>query len=416
MYWSQALSGSGVAFNAVARARRRESHSAMALVITLSLIVLLSAMIVSFYSYATANRKIENSRANQVKVEQLARSAGDYVVQKFMSEISVNSTATTTGSVTIYNPLSATYSVPLRTISSGIPATDTNFFNLIRQSISAADANASADSTGTASQNGRVVGTNRWNFTVLLGGTGFTGSAQLPCWINIHRTQGATNMISTNVIGRFAYNVYNIGNLLDINAAGHPGTVTATDSVGTVAGANLTVLGTSQTVIDTLINSFRNQGAGSYTNRVDALAQKGFMHSIATNSAGTVYMNNFFQSRQDLLRYAQTQQTELVSILPYLTVFSRSVNAPSWGPTKDFNVGYKYKSNADVSTRVNRFLPNVRFMKSGIVTHYDDDGRTSTYSANVGDQLIQRRFSLAKLKWLTHDGNQSPATAAADQA
>ena len=37
-------------------------------------------------------------------------------------------------------------------------------------------------------------------------------------------------------------------------------------------------------------------------------------------------------------------------------------------------------------------------------THYDDYGTPSTYTVNPGDPLVQRRFSLAKLPWITHAG------------
>ncbi|MEJ0001546.1 MAG: hypothetical protein WDO13_21885 [Verrucomicrobiota bacterium] len=40
-----------------------------------------------------------------------------------------------------------------------------------------------------------------------------------------------------------------------------------------------------------------------------------------------------FLSRQELIKYAQTQNANLVAALPYLTTFSRELNGPTWGPS-----------------------------------------------------------------------------------
>ncbi len=383
--------------------RRR---SGVALIMTLGMIVLVTIMIMAFYSYATATAKIENSRAEQVKTEQLAQSALSYVSHQFLQEIQTTSTTFTNNGIVIFQPTSGINLSPLRLMSPGVLPTDARFFNLTRQSVSTADANASADNTATPSQNGRVLGATRWNFPVLAAGGGFSGANQLPNWIYIGKTTGITNAASPTAIGRFAYNAYNIGNLLDLNVAGYPTGTTAAQIKSTVAGADLTQLGISQAAIDSLVTRFRNAGVNNYSNQVSTFSRNGFLSAIATNSVGKIMTNNYFLNRQDLLRYAQTQNTGLTNSLPYLTAFSRSVNAPSWGPTTT-TVTYPYQSKANTSGSTNRFLPNVRFTSSSTIPHYQDNGTSVSYAVQIDSPLLTHRFSLSKLAWLTHTG---PAT------
>jgi len=439
--WSSGAVRPKGSLRSIGRRGAVESRTSMALILTLAMIVLITVLIVAFYTYATANREIENSRASQVKAEQLARSGLDYVTANFIQEITTNSYSTSliTNGVTIYRPINSTNIVPIRTINSSLSG-NTNFYNLIRQSISAADANASSDGTATPSENGRLVSMNRWNAPVLNVGSGFTTTSQLPNWIYVNKTTGiatVTTANSTGVIGRFAYNVYDISGLLDANVAGFPSNV-ATSSMtassvmkttpagqGTVAGADLTVLGASQSAVDMLRTNFcAPNGDPNYTNQVWAAAQNGFLSNITTYTnyaTGTVsnYTNSLFINRQDLLRYVQTTNTALANALPYLTAFSRTLNAPSWGPTINAGTGYNYQSIEDATTSTNRFIPNVRYYQltdstgpsqtPQFYTHYNDDGTYTTNFVNAGDPLIQRRFSLAKLAWLTASGPNTNA-------
>jgi len=143
----------------------------MALVVCLALIVLVTAAVLAFFARATSNRIVEASRSNRVEVEQLAKTAGDYVISGFLRETT--------------NTLSASNAVPQRLLPAAF-APATNFANLIRRSVNettasgVGEANASTDSTATASRNGRTVGMNRWNAPMLLLGGGFNATNQLP--------------------------------------------------------------------------------------------------------------------------------------------------------------------------------------------------------------------------------------------
>ena len=72
----------------------------MALVITLSLIVLVTIAVMAFFARATSNRLIEASRSNAVLADQLGKTGADYVTSIFLQEIVANSTASTNYGIT----------------------------------------------------------------------------------------------------------------------------------------------------------------------------------------------------------------------------------------------------------------------------------------------------------------------------
>ncbi len=226
---------------------------------------------------------------------------------------------------------------------------------------------------------------------------------------------------------------------------------------------------TAQSVIDNLIN-WRNAGGiananSSYGSGTSAgIAYLGAVFNYSLNgflqfqsSTLTSVSDSPFLERQDLINYfakidsnINTSSATYSQALPYLGTFSRAVNAPSWWPEYDAvnfptYIGYsnmssamsqtsRYNSNAEVSTaspfsstypNPNRDIPNVRFQNSCTVTHYLDnatttnpDGTSSAYVVNAGDPLIQRRFSLSKINWLSQSwaGQADPGTTSATYA
>ena len=268
---------------------------------------------------------------------------------------------------------------------------------------------------------------------------------------NIKPSNNLTN--TAPVIGRYAYAVYNEGALLDVNvagalsAAGNAATyatnvvVPSTNNPALIAGsepaksylayADLTQLpglsGAQTTVIDPLI-TWRN-GSTSFSG---SAASTNFFQMVY-NGASTGYLN--FQtndspilSRQDLINYfakIDSSGTTYSQALPYLGTFSRAVTAPSWTAQMDSvnlpgyygmsaftnTAGYgspvPYKTG-QTSTSANRDVPNVRYPTGTpagtLITHYDDFGNATTYTVSPGNLLVQHRFSLAKLAWLTYKG------------
>lgn len=320
----------------ILRSRQRKGEEGVSLVLTLTLIVLVTFASVAFFSRTAANSSIENARVGQIYTEQISESGVDHVLSLFLSEITGNSILVSNGSSPNYLPASNAAMVPSRSVCQASMLTDTNFANLIRQSVAgAADSAVSTHSSGTPSRDGRVVDTNRWTAPYLITG-GFGSTNQLPSWIYVNRDGTITDVPSANAIGRFAYNAYDIGGLLDANAAGAPsGSSSSQMSVlkGTQAGADLTrIAGMSQAAVDSLV-AFRNPqstNATAYADYVPGAAAKGYLEAVVTNASGTGTTTNvFFASRQDLIRYAQNQNTAVTNALPYLTHFSRELARPS---------------------------------------------------------------------------------------
>jgi len=132
----------------------RNSRSGMALVITLCLIVLVTMAAVAFFTRATGNRTVEASRVNQTLAAQVTESGADYAVGRLLLEIATNSTAITNNGTVIYYATNPASALPRRLLSAGVSTNDTNYVNLVRQSVpnNSADINASSDNTATPSK------------------------------------------------------------------------------------------------------------------------------------------------------------------------------------------------------------------------------------------------------------------------
>ncbi|HEY8965652.1 MAG TPA: hypothetical protein VIM58_04360, partial [Candidatus Methylacidiphilales bacterium] len=229
------------------------------------------------------------------------------------------------------------------------------------------------------------------------------------------------------VIGRFAYTVYDLSGLLDANAAGYPQAVPATEAgLKSSSGyADLSLVGASG------LADWRNPATGSGADAATFLewsagiarpSSAGATNAAALASAqsghlATTSVDRAFLSRRDLLRLLASKG--LSSAAPYLTHFSRTVNASSWSPTADSSNGYTYAASADAATlngiaNPNRDIPNLRFSAAASsMVHYRDDGTTETYAVLPGDASVSRRFSLARLAWVTYAGVKPGIPAAA---
>ena len=184
------------------------------------------------------------------------------------------------------------------------------------------------------------------------------------------------------VLGRFAFNVYDIGGLLDVNAIGLPAAVTAAGDIqkykGTLTGA--TVSGLAGSIDPAALARWKYKASFSSGNgnavqmdtAWDRLRNFGFLKPWQ-NLIGTVETDMMTLNRQDLLRLSAIPPGDfayaglLPEALPYVTHFSREINAPSW---------WQYPNRANTA-----------------FTSWDGT------RVEVGQQII-RRFPLQKLSWL----------------
>lgn len=389
-----------------------------ALVVTLALIVLITALLMAFFVNSTLNGQLETSSTSRVETDILVRSALELVVGDLKREMMAGSLDVgQTGGV--LRPTTNATILPYRVLADSSMAASTAFDTLIKQSIPGSSSfpnaapygnngavsripPASVVSTLSSAPNNRKISLDRWNEPGLLSSNGFTNNAQAPNWIYIG-SEGVTNVSPTNVVGRFAFNVYNVGGLLNINIAGTPAILSEAQRLalkGTPAGAILQ--GNIPGIVDAnALIAWRNAktapSALSYTNTILS-DTNGFRQSADGD--------NRFVSRQDLIHYIRSNPDILTTnALPYITTFSLERNTPSWGPeTNAPAAAYAYLDQSTNAASTNRLAYTVRRPLSRQITSYDHNGNLASYDAKVGDPLFRKRFPLDRLKWIKATG------------
>jgi hypothetical protein len=443
-----------------------------ALVIVLAFVVLLTGLVVAYLSRTTSDRQVAHSSFHQSKVDQVAASGMDLIIGGLRQEITGPLPTPTPPYVPATNAgmLPLTFGNPDPT---GIP-------NLVRRSVngdtSAVPAPAVAsfastvNSTTDVSANGRSITLARWNKHYLVPKLN-TGNDQTdpvatfvaPDWVILTRN-GAVAFSAWNpsladqtptnnsyAVGRFAYAIYDEGQLLDMNVAGYPSPPSTTaDQVGRkgpVAFADLTTLPypIPNTQTDKLVG-WRNYGsiqppasfgpfpnftftaalATNYVNNFILLNTTGFT-TVGTNTANG-QTDQVFSSRQELIAFQKSTGFS-ANALQYLTTFSRELNAPSWKPSTPLGSSIDYATLANnptpsTSTAINRDLLNVRVPGSATTKAFTRADGTDAFGTDI---LIKRRFPLSRINGLAdptfastaistiNNGFRVPATAATVQ-
>jgi len=456
---------------------RAANNTAAALVIALAFVVLLTGLIVAFFSRAMSERQVSNSSANQTKVELFAEGAANTIIADFKEEILAGSgTSMPAAGVTIYTPTGAGTAMPAPALN-GTAAGIVSFApNLLKRSAYSqpfysgsnydtgnypAPDRAANVSSLSPSQNGRSVPLARWNKSLLLpksnptSSTDFTPIASgsnafvAPDWVLVARdgstpaspgyssslAWSATN--ATTVVGRYAYAVYHEGGLLDINAVGYPA-ITGTSLTAykqSLAYADLSQLtnasGTpllTSTQIDQIVG-WRNyataQPSGTFPNYTFASGSN-YNNFIVSNTKGFLTVGNTslrngqsdrqFSSRQQLITFLTNgiagsgSLANVQNALQYLGTFSRDLNQPSFIPAVQTNASAPVVLPANLGGNsafggdkfINPGFPNVRVQAA----FTRNDGAT----ANVGDPLVNKRFALQRLAWITYKGPSATRT------
>jgi hypothetical protein len=438
-----------------------------ALVVVLALLVLLAGLTLAYFSRVAGDRQVAHSSFNQSKADQLAASAMESIIGDLRQEIFNGSSPTPTPNPTpvgfVLVPSPSPNILPARSPVPA-PASTPAIQNLIRRSVRSdsiqvpalASRASAVNSTTDVSANGRSISLARWNSHYLIPKanrgddksdpvtTGFTAPRYwAPDWVFV-TNQGA-NVItapSNAVIGRYAYAIYDEGGLIDVNVAGYPtGTsIYQYGRKGSLAFADLTAPspysipnpdagGTYQ--VDRLVG-WRNYGTVQPTNNFPDSnpASQAFARNFQTSTAPAAYFYNFvvnnasgfltvrsdptptptpypwnylnvtgdptpspypwngrsdqtFLGRQQLLAFRTTTQFSS-SALEYLGTFSREAVAgsPQWSPATPTATNPNFQT----------LLATSSFVRN--------DGTT----ANVGDPLVNKRFLLQRLNWLTYKG------------
>jgi hypothetical protein len=354
---------------------------AAALLIVLAFVVLLTGLSVAYLSRTTGDRQVAHSSFNQSNVDQLAQSAMDNIIGDLRQEITDPAASTTSvvnvngADVTIYTPTSGAYMVPQRNVNlAGI-------YNLIRRSdradtlvAPARPSRASAVNSMTdVSANGRNVTSTRWNGHYLIpkGNVNTndpsptpTFDAVTPDWVFVTAAGATPSPPAADVIGRYAYAIYDEGGLLDANLVGLPSPMPDAVTIaspspsrsvypcrkGTVAFADLTALrltplgSTPNPVTISRIVGWRNYAttlvppnktfpdlSPSPTEFVTYFANNSndfLTVSPVVNARGRT--DQAFTTRSQLIKLVLSSLGASPNLLQYLGTFSRELNSPTW--------------------------------------------------------------------------------------
>lgn len=394
-------------------AMKRATRSGAALVITLSLLILLTVCILAFMSVVRSDRQSASLVAATTRAEILGRSAGNLILGDILAEIRDGSTATGSSNAISYLASTNLNAVPQRILVDAAMATDTNFANLYKQSLPVpfyagprftnnGPARVSDIGTGEATRNGRVLSASRWNKPTLLFGNGFVSTNQIPRWAYFTRREttdpallNPTNWspglaVSTNdnfVIGRVAYNIYEIGGALDANVAGGLAGLTKSQLLASQAGATLTALPGINNA--PALIAWRNASSGVGTNAFAAYAtNSGLKAGFLTKPGG----DRRFVGRQDLIAYVRENSSGGVSTnsLPYLTHFSRGLDRPSLQASTNSAVLTGYPARP---AGVNPAPLTIK--------HTSDITLPDGTKLKAGDPVAFRRFPLRRIELIT---------------
>ncbi len=254
----------------LSHSRQPRRNQGVALVLVLCFVVLITGLVVAYFSRTLTTRQLSNASTSTAQAEMLANSATDIIISDFKQEIANGSIAATPPPAalpagnTVYVPAIAVNAVPQRNPS---PApTPGTIPNLVRRSLyddAVGGANAAPSpaptpgsrasnaSSDKVSANGRSISLARWNRHYLIPtatpnpsatpsgpSNSLTASTPItdfkaPNWVFVTAEKGPDVLTSpfkdsagtaVTATGRYAYAVYDEGGLLDVNYAGFPST------------------------------------------------------------------------------------------------------------------------------------------------------------------------------------------------
>lgn len=288
-------------------------------------------------------------------------------------------------------------------------------------------ARASGVSTATPSRNGRSIPADDtfWNKPGLMTSSE-TASFVSPDWIYLDRSGSTPTTISADassraidndarVMGRFAYVVYDVGGLLDANVAGNGfGNSTASGADNSRRGRLHQV---DPTGIIPGITDFNDLVHWRWSSTATPAQKASYLNAANTDFAEAPSGNQTFLGRQDLLAFAARSNGVSTDATPFLTTFSRSVDAPHWRPddarpvTQQFDNDGKIDELGNVS-ELSRVVydpaedallnPDVlgddeRFTGTTVLTR----GADPDLELPAGSPVMPRRFPLSKISLLS---------------
>lgn len=377
----------------------------VALVLVLSALILLTFLLVAFFSQAVTNRRVATYQNASTNAAMVADAAAELVLSDLLLEWEEGAGDPENEDDRWRRPSSPARMVVESTAPGSIPGLlkmsrrDTPFFTFADE----APDRASSVSTASTPRNGSPVVRERWNAPRLIPPTLFEDAFVEPDWVLLTKggprsfsdfQEGLRDRESADfVIGRYAYAVYDVGGLVDVNAMGNDLAAEENRMRGRLHRVNdWSPVGLSSEALAELID-WRWDIADDPS--VLDLPERDFIEVLSGDQA--------MLGRQDLLMFAERRwSAEDQAALPFLTTFSRTLNAPSYRPDPDRPAS---PEGREIDDEINPDLLAVRRPEAVTL----QPGTEEEIELDAGTPVVFRRFPLERLNLLS-----SPDADAAD--
>lgn len=394
---------------------REKKSDGLALVVVLVIIVLVTAILVAFTSKSRTSANASSSFSTGISAGLLAQDAAQTIIAGLQREMETNSRVI---APKVWVPKTPQDYLPKIDSDSPLPV-------LLKTGTSMPGGGGpdwlSQVTTEQKSLNGRFLSRARWNAPALLTPTQAASTGlPLPRWFYLDQNRAAGGLAAGwtkaqfNPVGRYAFRVYDLSGLVDINVAGVPQNVTTSSDgqksmgrKGSLAWLDLPASGLAG-LSGSNYSLFDWRGPtenyGAFVKNFGA--PYGFLvsppASLAAPSGSQSYSMgkvNRLLSRQDLIHATKAQlfnpqfSGDGTDFLTAATVFSREVNAPSTTVINQAGVSAissDLQNAATPGNDYNPFAPEVLVLAGGFTRR---DGSL----AKAGEPLVRNRFPLNKL-------------------
>ena len=417
--------------------------SGSALLIVLAFLVLLSGVILAYFSRTLDQRRVSAMSATNTRATLLGESAIQLIIGDLLTEIEAGSDPDTlaAGNRTILSrvmqPTMVSTAAPVRSVAPSIvpQRAASDAVNIVKKSRAGipfytaegwyaaipgpkpnpipGPTRASAVSTLSPSLNGRFVSAEDWKKPKLLT-PAEEATFTPPDWIYLDRDGKNPTDFSSSALdnlkdqapsnrdfamGRFAYVIYDVGGLIDINIVGN--------SLGAVENARrgrLHQISLENGIAGIPIPKFQEfltwRAASSKSNASSAAGDNGLFDPHRT-FLEVPQGDQAFLNRQDLIKFTARTGTQIpAAALPYLTTFSRELTAPAFRPDP-LRSKLPTSPNADA---MNPAILSVRFTSNTTLSR----GGENPVTVLAGTPVMPRKFPLPKIDLLA-EANPNPA-------
>lgn len=344
----------------------------MAIVVVVSLVALLTVLVLAFLISSSTNRNTTNIDVSIRQAESIAGAATEVLISDIYAEFAADTppkTVTSAGkSQKIYQVESPFSMVPSRSLKSTSMGED--FQNLIKQSAGGlafasikkngnpsevGSTRASSVSTLTPGPDGRYLAEDSWSTPSLFSNNANLSNDQVPDWVYIDRIgenpgSGGEDSLPTAsvslasdgtpdpnfIVGRYAWQMYDLGGLLDANVALHDPSDTALgkDAKDSPFWAVATALPGAPAALGSTLSKWRHpvgQTNAAEPNRlIEDWAEPNGWNKVFSDGTRT---DQTFLTRSDLIRFQEEHRdTFPKDLLALFTHSNHSLNQAAIQP------------------------------------------------------------------------------------